>query len=297
MGFRAKAAMEIAQLAEEKQTQQLAAYKEKAQGTLLYKEALKGVLEAEKTLADYQLSVANKIESYKKQMDLNAINTEEKRLQTLCDQEEISKEQLIAAQQAFEDQRYALEKASLEKSLDDMAINANSIKDAYLRYANTRDAATKEMIVNEMKLNGKSAEDVIAVFEQLEILYAQHTDKKVDLDKSLKDQQIKNVNEVKNTLKDSMSQAFQDVLTGTTTFSKAFSNIFSSIKKTILKQITDMIAETITTKAFGNLLKIFGSVNDPKAKKRILVKMQKFWQNKWHKKLLQHKWLKGMLSV
>lgn len=53
VSFRAKAAMEQAQLTED-ENQNLASYKEKIQSTIWYKESLKTVLEAEKSLSEFQ---------------------------------------------------------------------------------------------------------------------------------------------------------------------------------------------------------------------------------------------------
>lgn len=266
---RAKAMMEAENLTEQEKTAQLAAYKKKVQATVWYKDALKEVLNAEKTLVDFQKSTDKSIADMRKQLVLDAIATEEERLNTLHERNLITQEELIASLKAYEAQRYELEKGSLEQSLETCAANADKMKEAYLAYVAARDQATREMVAREMIANGKSADEVIRILKELDQLKAQFAKKENELDKTLQDEKLQRIKEIQSTMKDSMSQAFQDVLTKTTTFSKALKNIFSTTMKTILKQFTDTIAQTITTKAFKNLLDgLTGNKNDNNDQKK-----------------------------
>lgn len=250
VAFRAKAAMEAEKLSDEEKTQQLAAYKEKVEATVWYKQALKEVLNAEKTLADYQLSIANKINDFRKQVALDAIAAEENRLNTLFGQNLISQEKFTAALKACEEQRYELEKASLERSLIECAKNAGKMQEIYQRYVDARDQATREMIMQEIADNGKSANEVIRILNELYALKVQHGKKEKELDDSLVKEKIKKIEQISGSLKDSMSEAFQDVLTRQATFLDALKSIWSTTMKSILKQFTDTISQTIINKAF-----------------------------------------------
>lgn len=261
VAFRAKAAMEAEKLSDEEKTQQLAAYKEKVEATVWYKQALKEVLNAEKTLADYQLSIANKINDFRKQVALDAIAAEENRLNTLFGQNLISQEKFTAALKACEEQRYELEKASLERSLIECAKNAGKMQEIYQRYVDSRDQATREMIIQEIAANGKSANEAMRIFNELYALKVQHGKKEKELDDSLVKEKIKKIEQISGTLKDSMSQAFQDVLTRQTTFLNALKSIWSTTMKSVLKQFTDTISQTIVNKAFDKQMK---AAEDPK---------------------------------
>lgn len=255
VAFRAKAAMEAEKLSEEEKTQQLAAYKEKVEASIWYKQSLKEVLNAEKTLADYQLSIANKINDFRKQVALDAIAAEENRLNTLFGQNLITQEKLTAALKACEEQRYELEKESLERSLIECAKNAGKMQEIYQRYVDARDQATREMIMQEIADNGKSANEVIRILNELYAVKVQHEKKEKELERSLADEKIKKIRQVSDSLKDSMSQAFQDVLTRQATFLDALKSIWSTTMKSILKQFTDTISQTITNKAFDKQMK------------------------------------------
>lgn len=253
--FRAKAAMEQAQLTEEEKTQQLSAYKEKIQATIWYKESLKSVLEAEKSLSDFQKGVANKLADFRKEKALQAISDEEERLNTLYERNLITQKQLIDALREFEEERYILEKGSLEKSLDECAINADKMKDAYQRYVDARDQATQEMIINEMIANGKSADEVIRILKEIDALKVQHDKKESDLNKNLTNEKLKEIEQIRTAMKDSMSQSFQDILTKQKTLLEGIKNVWSTTMKSILKQFTDKLSEAITLKGFDKQIK------------------------------------------
>ncbi|TCL33587.1 hypothetical protein EV210_11745 [Anaerospora hongkongensis] len=252
VAFRAKAAMEAEKLSEAEKTQQLAAYKEKVEATVWYKQALKEVLNAEKTLADYQLSIANKINDFRKQVALDSIAAEENRLHWLYEQNLISQEKLTAALKTCEEQRYEMEKASLERSLNECAKDAGKMQEIYQRYVDARDQATREMIMQEIAANGKSADEAIRILNELYALKVQHEKKEQELERSLVDEKIKKIRQISDSLKDSMSQAFQDVLTRQANFLDALKSIWSTTMKSILKQFTDTISQTIIKKAFDN---------------------------------------------
>lgn len=253
--FRAKAMMEAEKLTEAEKAVQIGAYKEKVEATIWYKEALKDILIADKSLADSQKNVARNLADFRKQLDLDAISSEEKRLEIQRSQDIITQEQLIQSKKDLEDLRYAIEKAALEKSLEENAKNIDEMKKSYEKYVNVRDIATKEMIAKEMVLNGLSADKVKAILEQLEKLYGLYTNKQLDLDNELRKERIKNLEQIRDSMKDTMSEAFQSVLTKSMSFLEALKNVFSSTMKSILKQFTDTIAKTITDKAFKKFTK------------------------------------------
>lgn len=121
---------------------------------------------------------------------------------------------MLVALKEQEEKRYSIEKDSLEKSLSETAVNAaDKMKDAYYKYVTARDEATKEMLINEMVANGKSADEVIRVLKELDALKAQYYKKERDLDKLSVDEKLKNIKQIKDTMKDSLSEGFQDILT------------------------------------------------------------------------------------
>ena len=264
VAFRAKAAMEAEKLSEEEKTQQLAAYKEKVEASVWYKQALKEVLNAEKTLADYQLGITNKIADFRKQVALDSIAAEENRLNRLYEQNLISQEQLTAALKACEEQRYELEKASLERSLAEYAKDAGKMQESYQRYVDARDQATRDMIMQEIAANGKSADEAIRIFNELYALKVQYETKEKELVNSLAQEKTKKIKQISDSLKASMSQAFQDVLTRQATFLDALKNIWSTTMKSILKQFTDTISQTIINKVFYNQIINKGEKNTRK---------------------------------
>lgn len=264
--YRAKAMMEAENLTEQEKTAQLAAYKEKVQATTWYKDALKEVLNAEKTLADFQKNTDKSIADMRKQLALDAIAAEEDRINTLYERNFIALEEQIAALKAYEEQRYELEKGSLEQSLENCAVNADKMKEAYQTYVSARDEATREMVAREMIANGKSADEIIRILKELDALKTSYAKKESDLNKTLTDAQIKNIKQVRDTMRDSMSQAFQDVLTGSKTFLESFKNVWSTVMKMIVKQFTDTIAKTIADNTFNKKIKLLTQEKEKKSK-------------------------------
>ena len=229
-------------------------YIKEIQNTLWYKEALKGLLDEEKKLTDYQFDTATKIAEYRKQLNLDQISDEEKRYQIMYDQGQINQAQLLVAQKQFEDQRFKLESDSMQKSVEDNAINTDKMKADYLRYIAARTDADKQIILVEMAGNSKNSDDLINTLKNMENTYSQYIQKLMDLNNKLKKEATKNANEVKDTLTSSISQAFQDILGKATTFTGAIHRIWSNMLRTVLKQFTDAYAKSITDKNFSKLL-------------------------------------------
>lgn len=277
--YRVKAMMEAESLTNEEKEAQKAAYKEKVQAAAWYKSALGDVLNAEKTLADFQKNMAKSVNDLRKQQALAAIAAEEERLNTLYERNQINQDSLIAALKEFELQRYTLEKDSLEDSLEACAVNAEKMKAAYLDYTSARDQATRDMVANEMIANGKSADEVIRVLKQLDQLKTQYAKKEDELEKKLKNEKLQRVKEIQNAMKDSISQNFQDVLTGSKTFLQALKNMWSTTMKAILKQFADTVAQTITNKGFQKQVeKITGKQPEKNATNKARVAAEKATQ-------------------
>ena len=252
--FRAKAVMAVQRLTEEEKTQQLAAYKEKVEATSWYKESLKEVLDAEKQLADYERSVQNKILDYQRTRALDSIALEEKRLEGLYDAGAMAQEELLLKQREFEEQRYNIQRQAAQKDLADNAIDIDKMIDAYRKYAEARTELDREVYMNEMLLNSKNEETTIAALKSLEELYAQHTEKLLEIQQKQKEKEVGIFKGVRDTLASEMSAIMQDVAKGSKSVMEGIRSLISSTMSSILKQVTDRLAGNIVQKAFGKLL-------------------------------------------
>jgi len=253
--FRAKAVMEALRLTEEEKAAQLRSYKEKVEATSWYKESLKEVLDAEKKLADYELSIQNKLLEYQRTRTLDSISLEEKRLEGLENIGAISQEELLAKQREFEEQRYSLQRTAAQKELSDNAINVDAMIDAYEKYASARTELDKEVYFNKMLLESKNEETTIAALKSLEELYAQHAEKLLSIQQKQKEKEVHIIKGVRDTLASEMSGIMQDVAKGSKSILEGIRSLISSTMASILKQITQQLSENIVQKAFARLLK------------------------------------------
>lgn len=253
--FRAKAVMEALRLTEEEKKAQLKAYKEKVEATSWYKESLKEVLDAEKSLADYELSIQNKLLEYQRTRVLDSISLEEKRLEGLENIGAISQEELLTKQREFEEQRYSLQRAATQKELSDNAINVLAMIDAYEKYAAARTELDKEVYLNKMLLESKNEETTIAALKSLEELYAQHAEKLLNIQQKQKEKEVHIIKGVRDTLASEMSEIMQDVAKGSKSILEGIRSLIASTMSSILKQITQQLSENIVQKAFARLLK------------------------------------------
>lgn len=252
--FRARAVMEANRLTEEEKEKQLAAYKEKIEATSWYKSALTEVLNAEKKLADYELTVQNKILEYQRTRALDSISLEEKRLEGLYNAGAITQEALLARQREFEEQRYNIRRTAAQKELADNALDIGKMTAAYEAYAAARTELDKEIYFNEMLLSSKNEEATIAALKSLEELYAQHAEKLLSIRQKQRDKEIGIVKGVRDTLADEMSAVMQDVAKGSKSVLEGIRSLISSTMSSILKQITNRLSENIVQKAFANVL-------------------------------------------
>ena len=252
--FRARAVMEANRLTEEEKEKQLAAYKEKIEATSWYKSALTEVLNAEKKLADYELTVQNKILEYQRTRALDSISLEEKRLEGLYNAGAITQEALLARQREFEEQRYNIRRTAAQKELADNALDIGKMTAAYEAYAAARTELDKEIYFNEMLLSSKNEEATIAALKSLEELYAQHAEKLLSIQQKQRDKEIGIVKGVRDTLADEMSAVMQDVAKGSKSVLEGIRSLISSTMSSILKQITNRLSENIVQKAFANVL-------------------------------------------
>lgn len=252
--FRARAVMEANRLTEEEKEKQLAAYKEKIEATSWYKSALTEVLNAEKKLADYELTIQNKLLEYQRTRALDSVSLEEKRIEGLYNAGAISQAALLAKQGEFEEQRYRLQRAAAKKELADNALDIGKMTAAYEAYAAARTELDKEIYFNEMLLSSKNEEATIAALKSLEELYAQHAEKLLSIQQKQRDKEIGIVKGVRDTLADEMSAVMQDVAKGSKSVLEGIRSLISSTMSSILKQITNRLSENIVQKAFANVL-------------------------------------------
>ena len=252
--FRARAVMEANRLTEEEKEKQLAAYKEKIEATSWYKSALTEVLNAEKKLAEYELTIQNKILEYQRIRSLDSISLEEKRLEGLYNAGAMTQEALLARQREFEEQRYNIQRTAAQKELADNAVDIGKMTTAYEAYASARTALDKEIHFNEMLLSSKNEEATIAALKSLEELYAQHAEKLLSIQQKQRDKEISIIKGVRDTLADEMSAIMQDVAKGSTSVLEGIRSLISSTMSSILKQITNRLSENIVQKAFANVL-------------------------------------------
>lgn len=252
--FRARAVMEANRLTEEEKEKQLAAYKEKIEATSWYKSALTEVLNAEKKLADYELTIQNKILEYQRTRALDSISLEEKRLEGLYNAGAITQEALLTRQREFEEHRYNIQRTAAQKELADNALDIGKMTAAYEAYAAARTELDKEIYFNEMLLSSKNEEATIAALKSLEELYAQHAEKLLSIQQKQRDKEIGIVKGVRDTLADEMSAVMQDVAKGSKSVLEGIRSLISSTMSSILKQITNRLSENIVQKAFANVL-------------------------------------------
>lgn len=252
--FRARAVMEANRLTEEEKEKQLAAYKEKIEATSWYKSALTEVLNAEKKLAEYELTIQNKILEYQRIRSLDSISLEEKRLEGLYNAGAMTQEALLVRQREFEEQRYNIQRTAAQKELADNAVDIGKMTAAYEAYASARTALDKEIHLNEMLLSSKNEEATIAALKSLEELYAQHAEKLLRIQQKQRDKEISIIKGVRDTLADEMSAIMQDVAKGSTSVLEGIRSLISSTMSSILKQITNRLSENIVQKAFANIL-------------------------------------------
>lgn len=252
--FRARAVMEANRLTEEEKEKQLAAYKEKIEATSWYKSALTEVLNAEKKLAEYELTIQNKILEYQRIRSLDSISLEEKRLEGLYNAGAMTQEALLARQREFEEQRYNIQRTAAQKELADNAVDIGKMTTAYEAYASARTELDKEIHFNEMLLSSKNEEATIAALKSLEELYAQHAEKLLSIQQKQRDKEISIIKGVRDTLADEMSAIMQDVAKGSTSVLEGIRSLISSTMSSILKQITNRLSENIVQKAFANVL-------------------------------------------
>lgn len=252
--FRARAVMEANRLTEEEKEKQLAAYKEKIEATSWYKSALTEVLNAEKKLADYELTIQNKILEYQRTRALDSISLEEKRLEGLYNTGAITQEALLARQREFEEHRYNIQRTAAQKELADNALDIGKMTSAYEAYAAARTELDKEIYFNEMLLSSKNEEATIAALKSLEELYTQHAEKLLSIQQKQRDKEIGIVRGVRDTLTDEMSAVMQDVAKGSKSVLEGIRSLISSTMSSILKQITNRLSENIVQKAFANVL-------------------------------------------
>lgn len=252
--FRARALMEAVRLTDEEKEKQLAAYKEKIEATSWYKSALTEVLNAEKKLADYELTIQNKILEYQRTRALDSISLEEKRLEGLYNAGAITQETLLAKQSAFEERRYNIQREAAKKELSDNAIDIGKMTAAYEAYASARTELDKEIHFNEMLLSSKNEEATIAALKSLEELYTQHAEKLLDIQQKQRDKELGIIKGVRDTLADEMSAIMQDVAKGSKSVLEGIRSLISSTLSSILKQITNQISGNIVQKAFSRLL-------------------------------------------
>lgn len=257
--FRARAVMEANRLTEEEKEKQLAAYKEKIEATSWYKSALTEVLNAEKKLADYELTIQNKILEYQRTRALDSISLEEKRLEGLYNAGAITQEALLARQREFEEQRYNIQRTAAQKELADNALDIGKMTAAYEAYASARTELDKEIYFNEMLLSSKNEEATIAALKSLEELYAQHAEKLLSIQQKQRDKEIGIVRGVRDTLADEMSAVMQDVAKGSKSVLEGIRSLISSTMSSILKQITNRLSENIVQKAFAKVLQKKGA--------------------------------------
>ena len=252
--FRAKALMEAARLTDDEKEHQIDAYKAKIEATSWYKSSLTEVLNAEKQLADYELTIQNKLLEYQRTRTLDSITLEEKRLEGLYNAGGITQEALLAKQREFEDRRYNIQREAAKKELTDSAIDIGKMTDAYEGYANARTELDKEIYLNEMLLNSKNEEGTIAALKSLEELYAQHAEKLISIQQKQKEKEIGIIKGVRDTLADEMSAIMQDVAKGSKSVLEGIRSLISSTLSSILKQITNQISGNIVQKAFAKVL-------------------------------------------
>ena len=252
--FRARAVMEANRLTEEEKEKQIAAYKEKIEATSWYKSALTEVLNAEKKLADYELTIQNKILEYQRTCALDSISLEEKRLEGLYNAGAMTQEAFLARQREFEEQRYNIQRTAAQKELADNALDIGKMTSAYEAYAAARTELDKEIYFNEMLLSSKNEEATIAALKSLEELYAQHAEKLLSIQQKQRDKEIGIVKGVRDTLADEMSAVMQDVAKGSKSVLEGIRSLISSTMSSILKQITNRLSENIVQKAFANVL-------------------------------------------
>lgn len=252
--FRARAIMEANRLTDEEKEKQLAAYKEKIEATSWYKSALTEVLNAEKKLADYELTIQNKLLEYQRTRALDSISLEEKRIEGLYNAGAISQASLLAKQSEFEEQRYRLQRAAAKKELTDSALDIDKMSAAYEAYAAARTEHDKEIYLNEILLSSKNEEATIAALKSLEELYAQHAEKRIAIQQKQRDKEIGLIKGVRDTLADEMSAMMQDVAKGSKSVLEGIRSLISSTLSSILKQITDQISGNIVQKAFAKVL-------------------------------------------
>lgn len=252
--FRARAVMEAVRLTDEEKEKQLVAYKEKIEATSWYKSALTEVLNAEKKLADYELTIQNKILEYQRTRALDSISLEEKRLEGLYNAGAITQEALLTRQREFEEQRYNIQRTAAQKELADNALDIGKMTAAYEAYAAARTELDKEIYFNEMLLSSKNEEATIAALKSLEELYAQHAEKLLSIQQKQRDKEISIIKGVRDTLADEMSAIMQDVAKGSKSVLEGIRSLISSTMSSILKQITNRLSENIVQKAFANIL-------------------------------------------
>lgn len=252
--FRARAVMEANRLTEEEKEKQFAAYKEKIEATSWYKSALTEVLDAEKKLADYELTIQNKILEYQRTRSLDSISLEEKRLEGLYNAGAITQEALLARQREFEERRYNIQREAAKKELSDSAIDIAKMIAAYEAYTSARTELDKETYFNEMLLSSKNEEATIAALKSLEELYTQHAEKLIDIQQKQRDKELGIIKGVRDTLADEMSAIMQDVAKGSKSVLEGIRSLISSTLSSILKQITNQISGNIVQKAFSRFL-------------------------------------------
>jgi hypothetical protein len=201
------------------------AVKAEREGTLEYKKLLKEKVEAEREYFDWQYEQLQKQLERQKAHNDSIVALEEEKIRHLKALGLITDEEEAKAKAALDEQNYNNQKAEIEKQLQ--FYESNNLTELQ-KYKDLKDQ--------------KAALD-----EQWKVKAIQNSN-------AIKEAQLKNILEVKNSMTNSLSQAFQDIIKGSKGLLSAITSVFQSIGNTILKQFTDRWAKTITDKLFGGIL-------------------------------------------
>ena len=253
--FRAKAAMAADNITEEDKAKQIDAYKKKIEASTWYKGALKEVLDAQKSLADYELSVNNKIREYDNNRLLSSLSLEEKRQEGLYNLGVITEEQLLAMQKNFENQRYAIQSEAAVKELADGAINTDKMLTLYQKYHDARTRMDQETYFHAMLMNSKNEEGTISALKSLQDLQSNYAEKMEELHQKELESWNKDLKSLESSMSESLSSAMQDVVKGTKSLLEGLRSFVSSTLSSIIKMITDRLSSTILQNAFSKLFK------------------------------------------
>ena len=201
------------------------AVKAEREGTLEYKKLVKEKVEAEREYFDWQYEqLQQQLERQKAHND-SLLALEEEKIRHLAALGLITDEEAAKEKAALDEQAYNNEKAQIEEKL--RFYESNNLTELQ-KYKDLKDQEA-------------------ALDEQWKVKVLQNSN-------AIKEAQLKNILEVKNSMTNSLSQAFQNIITGARGLLSAISSVFRSIGNTILKQFTDRWASTITDKLFGGML-------------------------------------------